>query len=35
LFQGKVAGPQLFMMGKLKVTGNMGLAMKLGAVLAG
>ena len=35
LYQGKVAGPQLFMMGKLKVTGNMGPAMKLGSVLAG
>ena len=35
LYQGKVAGPQLFMMGKLKVSGNMGLAMKLGSVLAG
>lgn len=35
LYEGKVPGPQLFMMGKLKVTGNMGLAMKLGSVLQG
>lgn len=35
LVEGKVPGPQLFMMGKLKVAGNMGLAMKLGSVLQG
>jgi putative sterol carrier protein len=35
LVQGKVPGPQLFMMGKLQVSGNMGLAMKLGSVLGG
>ena len=33
LVTGKVPGPQLFMMGKLKIAGNMGLAMKLGQVL--
>lgn len=35
LVQGKVPGPQLFMMGKLQIAGNMGLAMKLGSVLNG
>lgn len=35
LVEGKVPGPQLFMMGKLQVSGNMGLAMKLGSVLGG
>jgi len=33
LVQGTVAGPQLFMMGKLQIAGNMALAMKLGDVL--
>ena len=33
LVQGTVPGPQLFMMGKLQIAGNMGLAMKLGEVL--
>ena len=33
LVAGTVPGPQLFMMGKLKISGNMGLAMKLGQVL--
>ncbi len=33
LVQGDVPGPQLFMMGKLQITGDMGLAMKLGQVL--
>jgi putative sterol carrier protein len=35
LYDGSVPGPQLFMMGKLKIEGNMGLAMKLGSVLGG
>lgn len=35
LATGKVPGPQLFMMGKLQIAGNMGLAMKLGSVLNG
>lgn len=30
---GKLPGPQAFMMGKLKIEGDMGLAMKLGNVL--
>jgi len=30
---GTVPGPQLFMMGKLRVEGDMGLALKLGQVL--
>jgi putative sterol carrier protein len=30
---GEVPGPQLFMMGKLRIEGDMGLAMKLGQVL--
>lgn len=33
LVSGSVQGPQLFMMGKLQIAGNMGLAMKLGTVL--
>ena len=33
LKEGTVQAPQLFMMGKLQVAGNMGLAMKLGPVL--
>lgn len=33
LVEGRVPGPQLFMSGKLRVSGNMGLAMKLGEVL--
>ncbi len=33
LVEGTVPGPQLFMMGKLQIAGNMGLAMKLGEVL--
>ena len=33
LVSGEVPGPQLFMMGKLQIAGNMGLAMKLGQVL--
>ena len=35
LVEGRLAGPQAFMMGKLKIDGNMGLAMKLGNVLGG
>ncbi len=35
LVTGAVPGPQLFMMGKLQITGNMGLAMKLSAVIGG
>ena len=35
LVDGSVPGPQLFMMGKLQIAGNMGLAMKLGQVLGG
>lgn len=33
LVKGETAGPQLFMMGRLQIAGNMGLAMKLGQVL--
>ena len=33
LVDGTVPGPQLFMMGKLQVGGNMGLAMKLSSVI--
>jgi len=33
LWTGKLKGPQAFMMGKLKVEGNMGLAMKLQSFL--
>jgi len=33
LVKGEVAGPQLFMTGRLQVSGNMGLAMKLTQVL--
>ncbi len=33
LVEGTVPGPQLFMMGKLQVGGNMGLAMKLSSVI--
>ncbi len=35
LFNGTIPGPQLFMMGKLQIAGNMALAMKLGDVLKG
>ncbi len=35
LVAGTVPGPQLFMMGKLQIAGNMGLAMKLTSVLNG
>ena len=31
--EGKLAGPQAFMQGKLKIAGNMMLAQKLGGVL--
>ena len=34
MVQGRLPGPQAFMMGKLKIEGNMGLAMKLSSVLA-
>lgn len=33
MYTGKLPGPQAFMMGKLKIEGDMGLAMKLGNVL--
>jgi len=33
MVSGKLPGPQAFMMGKLKIEGDMGLAMKLGQVL--
>ena len=33
LATGTIPGPQLFMMGKLRIEGDMGLAMKLGQVL--
>ncbi len=33
LVNGDVAGPQLFMMGKLQIAGDMSLAMKLGDLL--
>ena len=33
LVSGSIPGPQLFMMGKLQIAGNMALAMKLGDVL--
>ena len=32
MVQGKVAGPNLFMTGKLRVEGNIALAMKLGQI---
>ena len=35
LVTGAVPGPQLFMMGKLQIAGNMGLAMKLSSVIGG
>ncbi len=34
MVEGRLPGPQAFMMGKLKIEGNMGLAMKLSNVLA-
>ena len=34
MVEGRLPGTQAFMMGKLKIEGNMGLAMKLGNVLA-
>lgn len=34
MVEGRLPGPQAFMMGKLKIEGNMGLAMKLSSVLA-
>jgi len=34
MYTGKLPGPQAFMMGKLKIEGDMGLAMKLGNVLS-
>lgn len=33
LVEGRTPGPQLFMMGKLRIEGDMGLAMKLGQIL--
>lgn len=33
MVEGKADSTQLFMMGKLKITGDMGVAMKLGSVL--
>lgn len=33
MWSGKLKGPQAFMMGKLKISGNMGLAMKLQSFL--
>lgn len=33
MWTGKLKGPQAFMMGKLKIQGNMGLAMKLQSFL--
>jgi len=33
MISGNLPGPQAFMMGKLKIEGDMGLAMKLGNVL--
>lgn len=33
MITGKLPGPQAFMMGKLQIAGNMGLAMKLSNVL--
>lgn len=33
MVEGRLPGPQAFMMGKLKIDGNMGLAMKLGQVI--
>ncbi|MEE2837177.1 MAG: SCP2 sterol-binding domain-containing protein [Myxococcota bacterium] len=32
MVEGRVAGPNLFMMGKLRVEGNIALAMKLGQI---
>ncbi len=34
LVKGEIAGPMLFMTGKLKVDGDVGLAMKLGSLLS-
>lgn len=34
MVEGRLPGPQAFMMGKLKIAGNMGLAMKLSSVLS-
>lgn len=33
MVEGRLPGPQAFMMGKLKIDGNMALAMKLGNVI--
>ncbi len=35
LVNGSIPGPQLFMTGKLQISGNMALAMKLSSVLGG
>lgn len=35
LVKGTIAGPQLFMSGRLAIEGNMGLAMKLSQVIGG
>ena len=35
MYDGTIPPPQLFMMGKLQIAGNMALAMKLGNVLKG
>ena len=34
MWSGKLAAPQAFMMGKLKITGDMSLAMKLTAIIS-
>jgi len=34
MWTGKLAGPQAFMMGKLKIKGDMGLAMKLTQIIS-
>ncbi len=34
MIEGRLPGPQAFMMGKLKIEGNMGLAMKLSNILS-